>query len=318
MLINRIIGKHKGTKPGPMVVVLGAVHGNEPAGVRAIQEVFKMIEKEPLHNPGFVFHGTLLGLVGNMSGLMTGERYICEDLNRMWSMERIRAVQAKAHSERHAEERELLCFFHKLCVEIKEEKPDEVILLDLHTTSAKGGVFTIPDGSPESEKIALGLHVPVIKGLFSGIGQTSLHFVRDGFLNGISDGFPRKSIGIAFESGQHEEPKAVSRSISAVINLLRAVGCVGAHDVDSKHDVLLRKYSENLPKLLELEHVHHIQPEEGFEMQPGFVNFQKIKKGEHLANTKSGPIIAQWDARILMPLYQKRGTDGFFIVKEVG
>ena len=62
---------------------------------------------------------------------------------------------------------------------------------------------------------------------------------------------------------------------------------------------------------------HAIQPVEGFEMLPGFKNFQKVKKGELIAKDKNGDIFSPANGRILMPLYQKQGEDGFFIIKEI-
>ena len=53
-------------------------------------------------------------------------------------------------------------------------------------------------------------------------------------------------------------------------------------------------------------------------MNPGYSNFQKIKEGEVLAKDKHGEIVSHTDGMILMPLYQKKGEDGFFIIREVG
>jgi succinylglutamate desuccinylase len=50
-------------------------------------------------------------------------------------------------------------------------------------------------------------------------------------------------------------------------------------------------------------------------MLPGFNNFDKIVKGQPLAKDKNGPIYASIDGYILMPLYQKQGEDGFFIIQ---
>jgi succinylglutamate desuccinylase len=52
-------------------------------------------------------------------------------------------------------------------------------------------------------------------------------------------------------------------------------------------------------------------------MRPGYANFQPIRRGEHLADDASGPVLAPEDGLILMPLYQSLGTDGFFLVQEV-
>lgn len=63
--------------------------------------------------------------------------------------------------------------------------------------------------------------------------------------------------------------------------------------------------------------VHAIKKGDNFVMQPGYKNFQPVKKGEILATDKNGAISAQEDGLILMPLYQKQGNDGFFLVKMV-
>jgi succinylglutamate desuccinylase len=52
-------------------------------------------------------------------------------------------------------------------------------------------------------------------------------------------------------------------------------------------------------------------------MRPGYVNFQPIQQGEHLANDTTGPVLAPEDGLILMPLYQPQGSDGFFVVQEI-
>ncbi|MGB0432056.1 MAG: hypothetical protein ACPGLV_16395 [Bacteroidia bacterium] len=46
-----------------------------------------------------------------------------------------------------------------------------------------------------------------------------------------------------------------------------------------------------------------------------FLNFQKIEKGTLLATDKNGPIYCEQDCFMLMPLYQKQGSDGFFLIE---
>jgi hypothetical protein len=55
--------------------------------------------------------------------------------------------------------------------------------------------------------------------------------------------------------------------------------------------------------------------EDDFVMEPGFRNFHKIRKGELLAEDKDGEIRSQIKGRVLMPLYQRQGNDGFFVVR---
>jgi succinylglutamate desuccinylase len=63
--------------------------------------------------------------------------------------------------------------------------------------------------------------------------------------------------------------------------------------------------------------VHKIMKNDAFKMLEGFQNFQAVRKGQILAYDKNGAIKAPENCLILMPLYQKQGSDGFFLVKEV-
>jgi len=51
-------------------------------------------------------------------------------------------------------------------------------------------------------------------------------------------------------------------------------------------------------------------------MEPGYTNFQRVARGEALARDNDGLVRAGEDARLLMPLYQEQGEDGFFLVRE--
>mgnify|MGYP000026465552 CR=1 FL=1 len=73
----------------------------------------------------------------------------------------------------------------------------------------------------------------------------------------------------------------------------------------------------HLPSQVNVVYRHPIEEEDEFEMKPGYSNFQKIENGELLAKDKHGEIKSHKDGLILMPLYQKKGEDGFFIVEEV-
>ena len=52
-------------------------------------------------------------------------------------------------------------------------------------------------------------------------------------------------------------------------------------------------------------------------MKEGYENFQKIEKGELLAEQNGEKVYSEWDAYIFMPLYQSQGNDGFFVVQDV-
>ncbi|MEM6967125.1 MAG: succinylglutamate desuccinylase/aspartoacylase family protein [Bacteroidota bacterium] len=308
MAIKRIIGTYTGSERGPLLIVFGAMHGNEPAGVKALEMMFKMLDVEPITNPYFSFCGRLVGLVGNVRAKAMGLRYINRDLNRQWTPEnvaRIRSSKVEDLDEEDLEIKELLEIIHR---EIDTYQPDRLVFLDLHTTTAYGGIFSIPQDTPESVRIAVELHAPVIKGLLKGIRGTTLHY----FTN---ENFAPKTVAVTFESGQHKEELSVNRAIAALTNCMRTIGCVKEEHVENQHDSILIEHSKGLPKIAELITIHSIQPEDEFQMIPNYKNFQSVKKGEVLASDKNGKIEAIEDGLILMPLYQKQGDDGFFLIK---
>ena len=305
-----MIGSYEGADRGPLLICLGAVHGNEPAGADALALMFKMLEVEPITNPNFSFRGKIIGLIGNLQAQKQGKRYIQKDLNRQWTtmnIKRILQADKTRLKNEDLEIREILEIIHR---EIEAYQPEKIVLLDLHTTTAFGGIFAIVTDDIESIKIGVELHAPVIKGLLEGINGTTLHY-----FNECNLGIP--TVAVCFESGQHDEQLSVNRAIAAITNCMRTIGCVRGEDVENRHDKLLIEFSEGLPKVSKLIMNHSIGETDEFVMLPGYENFQKVRKGEIVATDKNGPIKIREAGLILMPLYQKQGDDGFFLIRSV-
>lgn len=308
--MERIIGRYEGPEKGPLLICLGSIHGNEPAGTKALELMFKMLEVEPITNPNFSFKGRILGLRGNLRAIQAGKRYLKKDLNRQWTVENVNRVMQADIATLEAEDleiREILGLIHK---EIAEYQPKKMVLLDLHTTTAFGGIFTVVTDDPESLKIGIELHAPVIKGLLKGIKGTSLHYFTEENM-GIS------TVAVCFESGQHKEALSVNRAIAAITNCMRTIGCVRAADVENQHDKLLIEFSKGLPKVSQLLMTHKIKDRDEFIMRPGYKNFHFVKKGEAVADDQNGPIQIEKDGLLIMPLYQKQGDDGFFLIESI-
>lgn len=304
-MTTRIIGEHIGEHHGPLLVVFGAMHGNEPAGVKALEMVFKMLEVEPITNPTFQFTGKLLGLIGNLDAYQRQVRFIDKDLNRCWKSELF------SDSDNEIAEQQELREVHQLIEqEIKKYRPTELIVLDLHTTSSFGGIFSIVSDSDRSTAIAKAFHAPVISGFMETLVGTTLHYFSP-------EQFNLPTTAVTFESGQHDEQLSINRAIAAIVNCLKVCDLVAEEHIENQHDKILIDYSENLPTKVRLIHSYSIQENENFVMRPGYKNFQSVSKGEILADNDDGPIVCEHDSLILMPLYQKQGDDGYFLVKEI-
>jgi succinylglutamate desuccinylase len=305
---SRVIGHYRGAEPGPLVIALGGIHGNEPAGVQGLERLFDLLAEEPYINPTFSFKGELLALRGNLSALAAGVRYIETDLNRIWEPAERRKKRPRTKEDQELDE--LLAVIEHA---IAESPLSDLVLLDLHTTTADGGLFAITGDDDPSLSLAVEMYVPVVKGMLDGLQGTTLEYFRTGH---ATNGRPVRAV--VFESGNHYDPASVDLAVAGTINLLRALGCVRDEDVNTLHDEKLREASAALPRMTELVYVHNISKDgsDHFQMKSGYHNFQRVRQGEELAHDRHGPIYCPVDGFLLMPLYQKLGKEGFFIVKE--
>lgn len=307
-MADRMIGTYTGTQPGPMIICLGGVHGNEPAGIRAIEEVMRLLQLEPSVNPGFSFSGTIIGLRGNLRAITARKRFIDTDLNRIFFREDVNILMQTDPLERSIEQNEMLELVSYIESAIQLHQPTITLILDLHTTTANGSGFSIAQDDEMSLMLAKGMHIPVILGINQGLKGTTLDFFNR----------PEEDLHcIVIEAGQHDDPESIQRSLSTIINCMRSIGCVLPRDVDHHHDVRLMELGAGLPKVTRLIHHYKIQPKEIFVMREGYKNFDRIAKGEVLAENESGPIHSTCEGLILMPKYQPQGDDGFFIVEAV-
>ncbi|RLD18309.1 MAG: hypothetical protein DRI69_10540 [Bacteroidetes bacterium] len=308
---NRIIGRYVSEVEGPMLICLGGMHGNEPAGVQALDLLLKMLEVEPITNPDFRFRGSIIGFRGNLQALTAQKRYIEKDLNRSLQTEHVEAILQRDVKTLKAEDLEIYELIYAINKEIEAVAPKRIVVLDLHTTTAYGGIFTITSNEEESIRIGIDMHAPVITGFEDALEGTTMGYFKSENFSGI----PMATV--VFESGQHQEPLSVNRAIAATINCMRTIGCVAAEDVENRHDYLLIEYSKDLPKVAKLLSRYHVVDSSKFEMLPDFKSFGPVRKGELLAYENGNEITAGQDGYIVMPKYQNQGHDGFFLVEKI-
>jgi succinylglutamate desuccinylase len=301
--MRRIIGSYTQGLPGPLMICTAGLHGNEWAGIKALDLLLKMLEVEPITNPDFNFYGKIVAISGNIPALKMKKRYVNYDLNRLWTRSNF------DHPGNEVEFGELIKLKKVIDNLVYEWGGESIYLLDLHTTTAEGGIFSLPTEDRDSIEIAQTFHAPVIVGLVERLKGTLVkHYTQ------------REDVsitGLVFESGQHDDRLSVNRSIAAIINCMRTIGNVNKDDIENRHDQLLIDYSQGLPEVAEFLYGHHISEGDAFVMKPGYKNFDVINQGEELARDRYGPIVAEVDGLILMPHYQTLGDDGFFIIKEI-
>ena len=299
---DRVIGRWGESVTGPLVIAIAGLHGNEPAGVTSAWRVLaKLAESSP------VFSGRLLLLAGNRPALARGHRFVDEDLNRIWFPERLREEDFQIHPPRtveEAEQREMLQEINR----VLDGFNGTAYFLDLHTTSAPGAPFSILADTLSNRELAERLPGTMVLGLEEHLDGTLLNYVND-----------LGHVAIGFEGGEHDSPNSLEAQELAVWETLVLAGCVRHWEVPGL-DLLtetVEARAKGTPRVVEIRHRHNVVPEDDFEMKSGFRNLQRISHGQVLAKDRDGDILATEDGRILMPLYQSQGNDGFFVVREI-
>ncbi|HXV76548.1 MAG TPA: hypothetical protein VD788_09530, partial [Candidatus Polarisedimenticolaceae bacterium] len=124
---------------------------------------------------------------------------------------------------------------------------------------------------------------------------------------------------LGIEAGQHDAPGSVDRSEAILWIALVAAGAIDARATPdiNRHRRFLREQSRGIPRVIEVRHRHALRATDGFRMGAGFRNFAPIRKGQVMAQDNHGAVLAVEDGLVLLPLYQGKGSDGFFIAREV-
>lgn len=283
------------------LVCVGGAHGNEPAGVLALQRIARQLEAD-----ADGLDGWFLGLAGNLQALRNRRRFLRNDLNRAWTPVRLERVRAGgAHLD--AEDRELAEMDRELEAVLEDRRDLETAFVDLHTTSGPGPAWIVLDDALRNRQFALGFPMPVVLGLEEQISGTFTFHLTS-----------RERVAIGVETGQHDDPRSVERAVATLWLALESSGVLrpGVRPEVEAARQLLEGESRELPAVVEVRHRHPIGTE-GFRMMPGFVNFQRVAESELLAATDEGEVRAPFPGLILMPLYQAQGDDGFFLVRAV-
>jgi len=295
--IPRIIGKYTSNTKGPLLFVTGGVHGNEPSGVIALQKVFEELKKT---RPEIA--GTIIGVAGNKQALNQNKRFIDEDLNRTWTKENV--AKKKAATQEQKEMFEI--------IDVLEQYPESDFtkryFLDCHTTSAATVPFISVQEVNDNDNWAHKFPTYIIRG-FSDI----VYGCIDHYLSRIG------VTGFVFEAGQHEDPASIENHEGVIWLALKEACSLDLNQISCYPECVDNFVKKNAPeqKTFEIIYRHGLEDGDKFKMEPGFENFQKIKKGELLALQNEEEIRSKWDAFIFMPLYQSQGNDGFFVVQEV-
>ena len=305
---ERLIGARTGSAPGPTVVLLAAVHGNEPAGIDACRRVLSALESVN------DVRGRVAALIGNMCAVHRAEgprRYCAEDLNRLFTPTLVEEARATPADERRPEQRELVELLTALEGEFATAE-GPVYVLDLHTFSSPSPPFAGIEDSLPARRFACRFPLPILLGfeehlrglLIDYIGQTYGH------------------VAMVVEAGVHDDPASVDRHEAVVRTALAVAGVVppGSLDEQRHWHRLAGATGRRVGRFYD---IHHRQPvnDPSFTMAAGFDATTRVRRGRSVVAHEDGrPIVAPLTGVLFLPNRQterRAGDDGCFVVRRV-
>ncbi len=303
--VGRMIGEYHGKEEGPVLVFFAGIHGNEPASVIALMRVMqdlKVMKPE--------IRGSIYAIAGNLNALSKGIRYETEDLNRIWTKDRIQKLTENDFTEEELnadvlEQQELFDIGER----IFKKHSHQVYCMDLHTTSSETVPFITMNDTLINRSFSEKFPVPKVLGIEEFLIGPILNWV-------IEVGYPC----IAFESGTHDDAASIDNHESFVWLSLVYGGLIKNSALSNyyKHVVRLGNANPEQHKVFEVFYRKEIAQTEEFVMKPGYYNFSKVSKNEVVANSNfKSSIKVSEDCRIFMPLYQGKGNDGYFLIRNI-
>ena len=187
----------KSNTKGPVITIMGGIHGDEFCGYKAVEYFMKNINT--------INKGTLNLVVANQLAIKQNKRAVNYNMNRIFRDKLPEQIKAT--------------YEYKRSLRIKEILDQSDILIDLHSSVEGSQPFVIC----EENGLELASSVNV-KNILTNI---------DAFHPGSTDGYMnnRSKIGICIECGYKRDPESTNFAVSAVESILVKLGMV---DLDLK------------------------------------------------------------------------------------
>lgn len=177
----------QGLKPGPKVLILGSVHGNERCGAEALPTIFSL----PL------IRGSLTCVVGNPEAFKSNVRYLEADLNRQFDNGNLSSAADRRRRE------------YSIAQDLKVLINEADILLDIHASTSMDSTPFVICESP-ALPLAQNLSIPYIVSGFDRVQPGG----TDWFAGQVG------KIGICVECGYLGDPKTTDFATMTATRLL--------------------------------------------------------------------------------------------------
>ena len=292
---NRVIGHIKGEKDGPTAIYISGIHGNEPSGIFALRKVLDSLDASKVS-------GNIYALAGNLKALSIGERYIKHDLNRAWKNDNLSNNSEIEADEDHKELHEL----HQKTQEIIAENSGPFVFIDLHTTSSQTIPFLTINNHIKTIQFCKRFSMPKVLGIDE--------FVSGAFFSHMNS---LDYVALGFEAGQHDDIHSIRHHESFIYLSLVQAKMLSNINPYVDPNKTLDQTSVSLNGFYDILECFSVEENKSFQMKPGFINFQNLEAGQSLARYDGIEIISKLKGKIFLPLYQEKGTEGFFIIRKI-
>ena len=295
---DRIFYSQQNNPIGTTLICIGGIHGNEPAGVYGLQKVISDIVVNDIK-----FKGNFYALLGNMNALKASVRYKDFDLNRLWTQDEVGSLCEDEEGYYEFEEKKEQYELYTTIKDICNTNYGDFVFVDLHTTSSPTLPFITISDSLNNRALANKFNVPIVLGIEEYLEGPLLSYINE---------FGHVSIG--FEAGQHDDKNSVLYCEAFIWLVMLKIGLI------SKDKFAYKAFNRMLTiesGFYEIIYRHSLSESNQFKMKPGFKNFVPVLKHQSLANDGVSDIKSPFNGLIFMPLYQKQGEDGFFIVRKL-
>jgi len=293
--INRIIYSQNNSKNGVTLICFASMHGNEPAGMFGMQKVMDSLKGKQSQ-----LNGNFYALLGNRSAFLNHVRFYEEDLNRLWTPDNLKAINNGQLKENEYKEQQEL---YNAIKKITSYHTGDFVFIDLHTTSSPTIPFITISDSLNNRKLSRIFNIPIVLGIEEFLDGPLLSYINE---------FGHPSIG--FEAGQHDDEKSTWHCEAFVWLIMENLGLVDKSEFPYAEFKRLLNIEKGFYEII---YRYALEDASDFEMNSGFQNFTPITTQQLLAHHNFNAVKSPFNGLIFMPLYQKQGEDGFFIVRKV-
>ena len=269
-------------KPGPSVLIIASIHGNEVVGANFARLFIKHLKKKDYE----LLRGTVYIVLGNPEAHKKNRRFIDSDLNRSF-----------------LSKKDLKLYEHKRAEEIEKYFANKKIdyVIDLHSVSIGDNKMLI-------------IHRDILDDLSFMLKKTKLDTVfvyKDNDIPGIAiNHFIKKhrALALSVECGNHFSRSATETAKHEVYLLLSKLNMLNIETKERKHPLTIYKtlgFIKTGPKFK-----WTIKPKTGLKLKAGQIFAKDAKNGEHKAPK---------DCTLVMPSksVSEKDHDAGFLCEEV-